>query len=517
MVLRLCYASIAAFWLSSAALAWDGVLRVSLEADIRGTNPGVKRDANTDTVMHHIVESLVAYREDLSVAPLLAESYRIGDGGRSYRFDLRRGVRFHNGAALTADIVKWNWQRYLHPQTRWRCRSWYDGTHPLGVEIVSIDTPDASSVVFHLRRPSASFLHLMANIQCPSAIVHPASVGADGQWIEPIGTGPYRLAQWRRGEYVELQRSDHYHTLSGSRDGLVGAKIARAERLRFVVVPEVSVAKAALLAGDLDIVPILPLTLYAELQALPGITLHVQGLLNWMVLLMQTGDPLLADVRIRQALAHAIDIDRLAAYSTAGLGRANTSAIPDASPYYSPQQARRLRPFDLPRARELMQGAGYDGRVITLQTSKKQQELFDNAIIIHAMLRRAGFNVKLEVIDWATLLNNYYAGNFQLLAFSFTARTEPFLNFLTFTGSKKQLASYQWDDPLAIDLLRATETAFEPARRQSLFDRLNARLQHSVPIIGLYNKRNVTATAAGVRGYGTWVAGKPRLWGVSVE
>ena len=102
---------------------------VTLSSDIRSTNPGVNRDANTDTVMMHIVEGLVAYREDGTPGLLLAESMEVSDDGLAYVFKLRDGLKFHNGAPVTSAEVVWSWRRYLDPATGWTCLSDFDGTN----------------------------------------------------------------------------------------------------------------------------------------------------------------------------------------------------------------------------------------------------------------------------------------------------------------------------------------------------------------------------------------------------
>jgi len=101
----------------AAAQKAADMLRVQINADLRSSNPGVNRDDNTDAVLLHVTEGLVALREDLSVGPLLASDVKVSDDGLTYTFTLRDGVRFHNGAALTSEDVVWNWKRYLAPQT----------------------------------------------------------------------------------------------------------------------------------------------------------------------------------------------------------------------------------------------------------------------------------------------------------------------------------------------------------------------------------------------------------------
>ena len=151
------------------ALAQQTPLRISLNADIRSTNPGVNRDDNTDAVVLHAVEGLVAYT-----------------------FKLRNGVKFHNGAPLTAEDVAWSWKRYTDPKTEWRCLSEFDGRGRSKVQ--AIETPDAQTVVFRLDKPDALFLATLARTDCGmTGIIHKDSVKADGSWDKPIGNFPFNL------------------------------------------------------------------------------------------------------------------------------------------------------------------------------------------------------------------------------------------------------------------------------------------------------------------------------------
>ena len=109
------------------AAAQGGMLRVPLTSDIRSTDPGTNRDDNTDAVVLHIVEGLVALREDTSIGSLLASKVDVSPDGLGYTFTLREGIKFHNGAPLTAEDVVWSWKRYLDPATGWRCLPEVDG------------------------------------------------------------------------------------------------------------------------------------------------------------------------------------------------------------------------------------------------------------------------------------------------------------------------------------------------------------------------------------------------------
>jgi peptide/nickel transport system substrate-binding protein len=118
---------------AQAALAQSSI-KVQLGADIRSTNPGVDRDGDTDAVVGHFVEGLVAYGENATVKPLLAESVSRSDDGLTYTFSLRHGVKFHNGEEMTSADVLWSWNRYMDPDTGWRCLPEFDGRKGFKVE-----------------------------------------------------------------------------------------------------------------------------------------------------------------------------------------------------------------------------------------------------------------------------------------------------------------------------------------------------------------------------------------------
>jgi peptide/nickel transport system substrate-binding protein len=508
---------VAALFAAAGAWAQDGkridLLTVALTSDVRSTNPGVGRDANSDIVLHHVVEGLVAFREDFTVVPMLAESWQVEDGGRTYRFKLREGVTFHNGARLTAAEVVWSWKRYLDPKTQWQCIRFFDGAQ--GPKVQSVEAADDRTVVFRLHEASGLFLIGMANIQCNAAILHPESVGVDGAWKAPIATGPYVIKDWQRGRQIELTRFDGYKPLPGPRDGMAGGKIALAERIRFLAIPDLSVMKTALLAGNIDVAPTISPNDIEEVKT-RRMQVVVQPTFGWQVLLLQTRDPLLADVRIRRAIAHAIDRTELASALSFGLAGPNPSAVPVASPYTGPAFAE-WPAYDVVAARRLLKEAGYAGQTLRIQTNSRPGGYFDAAVMVQAMLGAVGMKVELETLDWATQLANYGAGKFQMSSFIYSARLDPALGFSSLVGDKTKFPFLQWDDAEAVKLLDTAKISSDPAERRRLFEALHKRMIEAVPIIGVYNPVEISAAGPTVRGYRTWPAGNERFWGVWKE
>ncbi|PZV36388.1 ABC transporter substrate-binding protein [Mesorhizobium kowhaii] len=486
------------------------VLTLAIGGDISSSDPGVDRDSTSDTVLHHVIEGLVAYKEDLTVGPMLAKSWEISADGRTYTFKLRDSLKFHNGDAVTSADVAWSWSRYLDPKTKWQCTYRFDGS--FGSKVEQITTPDRVTVQFQLSEPDALFLANMANIQCLTAVLSKASLKADGSWDKPIGTGPYMFGKWEHNRYITLERFADYQSLPGERDGLAGGKHAYAKQLKFLVVPDASARKSALYTGEIDVVSDFGAADIEDAKA-RNTSVSVQSSMAWQMLLLQTEDPILADLRVRRAIAHALDIQQIANAATYGLATPNPSAVPTMSPYYGDKQT--IWPaYDPAAAAALLKEAGYSGQKLSIQTNKKFENMYSAAVVIQSMLQAVGINAELEVLDFAAQLDNYYSGKFQLMSFGMSARLDPAYSFETFMGAKKDDASNQWEDPDALMLLAAAKSESDPSKRQAIFDSLHARLAEQVPIIGLFNDPLVTAIGPKVRGYADWPAGKERLWGV---
>ncbi|WP_183317769.1 ABC transporter substrate-binding protein [Chelatococcus caeni] len=497
------------------ALAQTSVLRIALNADIRGTNPGVNRDDNTDAVVLHVVEGLVGYTENAGIAPLLAEGVAVSDDGLSYTFTLRQGVKFHNGAELTAQDVAWSWQRYMDPKTEWRCLSEFDGRGRAKVE--AVETPDAQTVVFRLNKPDALFLATLARTDCGMAgILHKDSLKADGSWDKPIGTGPFTFGEWRRGEFVRLAKFDAYaNPGEGKADGYVGSKRPLVDEVRFMVIPDSAAAKAALLRGDVDIVPDVANADVKELKANPDLSLSIAQNMGISTLLMQTRDPLLSNVKLRQAIAAALDTAEITKAVTEGLARHNNSIVPLPSAYHTPAHDMGYT-HDPTAAARLLQEAGYKGEPLVILTNKRYPQTFSSSVLIQAMLQAAGINATLEVLEWGTQLDRYNKGNYQLMAFPYSARLDPSLSYDSVMGSKEKQPRKVWDSPDAQALLEKSMVISDKAERQQIFDELHRRFLEEVPFVMLYNGVEASAFRKNVKGYEASVLSKPRAWEVTI-
>jgi peptide/nickel transport system substrate-binding protein len=493
----------------------ETLLRTRLNADIRSTDPGTNRDANTDGVMAHIVEGLVAFRDDTSIGPMLAESWAISNDGKIYTFHLRQGVKFHNGAVMTSDDVVWSLKRWLDPATQWRCLSEFGASGIARIE--KIEAPDAQTVAITLDQPTALFLPTLARPDCgQTAIIHRDSVGPDGKWIAPIGTGPFKLGEWKRGQYVDLVRFDGYAARSEPRTGYTGAKIAEVDRVRFNVIPDSSAAKAGLLSGSLDVINSVSIPDLDDLKARPDVQLSITPALGLTGILFQTRDPLLKDVRIRRAIALSLDTPQIVDAVMSGTAKPNNSALPIGSPFYGEVEAHGYTQ-DIAEAKKLLAQAGYHGQPIKMIANKRYSFVFDSAVLVQAMAQSVGINIEIEVLDWAAQLDRYNRGDYQSMAFVYSARLDPSLSFEMLTGPKATQPRKVWDNADAQRLLEQSMMIDDKGKRQALFDELHHRFIDDVPMIVLFNGSEIAALRNNVKGYAGWLFAEPRFWGVSVR
>ncbi|MEM8562530.1 MAG: ABC transporter substrate-binding protein [Pseudomonadota bacterium] len=498
-----------------AASAWSmssdsNEIRVAITSDIRSSYPGVNRVSFTDDVMIHVVEPLVAHRDDLSVAPLAAERIDVSDDLTQFRFTLRDGLRFHNGELATADDVVYSWQRILDPATGFQCLPFFDGS--TGAKVESVVAEDARTVLISLDQPSAVFLEQLAYVQCPVAVLHRDSWDSDGKWLAPVGTGPFQFLEWRKGRYVLLKRFSDYAPATGPASGLAGAKTAHVEYLRFLVIPDVMATTAALVSGQIDVVPLLAPVNALELRHNRRVVAMDHDGLSRRTLLLQTDDALLSDRSLRLALAHALDLEQFADVASFGLSPHNPSAIPTSDVMHTAAQSKTWS-YDPDLARQLLEAAGYNGEELVIITSRSEQAIFDLAMIAQAMWSRVGINVRIEVLDFGSLLTRYFDGDFQIAAFEFSPRLTAIMNMHTLIGDKTASPA-RWDDPRAHDLLQRASETVEPIKRQRLLDEIHHLLLAEAPTINVYNAPIIDVVSTRLEGYQPWAGANPRLWNV---
>ncbi|WP_078707216.1 ABC transporter substrate-binding protein [Consotaella salsifontis] len=352
-------------------------------------------------VLVNLYDGLVRFKPDsLDIEPALASRWDISPDGLTYTFHLRQGVRFHDGALLDAQAVKFTFERMLRPD-----HPFHDtGPFPFAYlfsAVARIDAPDPQTVIFHLKEPFAPFLSHLAH---PAGlIVSPEAVKKGGKTFarSPVGTGPFRFGEWRPGEALTLSRNNDYWD---------GAPLLVA--VEFRTVGDAAARAAALRSGNIDLAfdfdPDARRAFAKDraFQVFEAVKPHL-----WFLFLNTQEGPF-ADKRVRKAANLAIDKKTLVEDVLGG------SAVEAAGPI-SPSFTWALDgktapyPYDPDKARRLIREAGAEGRTVVLLAAEDGAGMLSPlamAKAIAADLQKVGLNVAIESASWTRFLSRVNPG-----------------------------------------------------------------------------------------------------------
>jgi peptide/nickel transport system substrate-binding protein len=376
-----------------------------IEASPTNLDPRVGLDAYSERIDSLIFDDLLDRDEHLNVRPALAERWDIPDP-LTYIFHLHHGVKFHDGRPLTSRDVKWTFDSLLQGKVH--------STKAAAYRFVDrVEAPDDFTVTFHLKEPFAALLWNLSD--GAMGIVPYGSL--DEITAKPVGSGPFRFVSAEPDKEVIVERSDDYWGLK--------AKLAR---VRFAVVPDTTTRALELRKGSADIVinalnPDMLLALAREpklqVERGPGTVLQY--------LAFNLRDPILRDVRVRQAIAYAIDRKPMVEYLWRGFVRPAASVLPPESWAYDPNV--ETYPYNPGKAREILDAAGYKAGTngvrfhLTMKTSTEEAPRL-LAAVLQQQLRDAGIELEIRTFEFATFFADVTRGAFQLYSLRWVGGNE---------------------------------------------------------------------------------------------
>jgi peptide/nickel transport system substrate-binding protein len=335
--------------------------------------------------------------QDLVLRPMLAESWSSDEKGLVWTFKLRRGVKFHSGAAMTADDVVASIDRLADPKNPSNALSVFAGVLSKG----GTRKVDDYAVAFHLDAPNGNFPYLVSSDNY-NAIILPASYAGDFE-KNFVGTGPFKLEKYTPKVGASFVRNDDYW----------GEKALPA-RLEFVFFDDVQPQIIALQAGEVDVVNQLPVLASVGLTTNPDITmLSIKSATHYQVHMRTDMEPF-KDPRVRRAIALAIDREKLVKGLRRGLATLGNDS-PFAPVYPSTDASVSQRAQDIAQAKELLAAAGWKtGTKITL-TTQRFQDIPEYAQLIQNAVRELGIEMDLNIIDPAAYYGDAVYGKSQWL------------------------------------------------------------------------------------------------------
>ena len=391
---------LAAISQSSAQPKKDSVtLAIALEPP--GLDPTAGAASSiAEIVLYNLFETLTKINADGSVSPLLAESWEVSPDLKTYTFRLRKGVRFHNGEPFNAEAVKFSFERAGGDKSTNKDKPTFA---KLATRVV-----DEHTVVVINQDIDPDFLFVLG--QATAVIVEPRSAATNA--TQPVGTGPYQLDNWRKGALVTLAAWPGFRAPQGIR--------IRRATFRFISDPAAQVA--SLLAGDVDVFPRVTPRSVSQFKNNPRFQVVVSSSRAKTILAINNGRKPLNDVRVRRAIAAAID--RKVIIDGAGDGY----GIPIGS-YYVPTafgyvDTTGINPYDVEKAKALLAEAGVKTPLQLTVTLPPTPYARQGGEVIAAQLAKIGIVARLQNVEWAQWLSGTYANkNYDLTLIS---HVEPF-------------------------------------------------------------------------------------------
>jgi peptide/nickel transport system substrate-binding protein len=345
----------------------------------------------------NIFEGLTRFGPDGSILPGLAHAWDLSDDGLTYTFHLREGVQFHDGAPFGAEDVVFSLDRA-------RAEDSTNAQKQLFAAIETVTAIDPLTVQVTLSQPQGAFLFNMA--WGDAVIMSPASVASNA--TNPVGTGAFRFVRWVQGDRLELERNPDYW---GEAPAL--------ERATFRFISDPSAAFAAMMAGDVDAFPNFPAPeSLAQFQADPRFNVIVGSTEGETILSMNHQNPALADIRVRQAISHAINRQDIIDGAMFGYGTPIGSHFAPHHPDYLDLTANS--PHDPDAARALLAEAGQEGLTLRLMLPPPTYARRGGEIVA-AQLREVGIATEITNLEWAQWLEQVFRGHdFDLTIISHT-------------------------------------------------------------------------------------------------
>jgi len=458
-----------------------GTLRFGLLSEPASLDPHVYSGDQTMVVKQVIYSTLVRFSDEGGVfVGDLATSWEALDP-ETFVFHLHPDAVFHNGDPVTAEDVRFSFERIIAPGST--------ATRHRDFQIISaIETPSDHEIVFHLSEPSAAFLGYIARPE--SAIVSKRFVeeGADLS-TEVLGSGPFVFDSYETGIALRVTRNESYYGDAPHLDAIT-----------FVPIPDEGARVNALLSGDVDVIHFIPWAAFAQIESNPSFTLYLHT--DAVLFLQYKADaPPFDDVRVREAIGYAINRDAVIRAAFLGYGTTITGGAIPADHVAHNADLEGTYTYDPDHARELLEEAGVIGQTITIDTYSLPFAV-RTAEVIQNNLEQVGLNAEIVVSEWPSFQEKTtQEQNFQARVYGAGWRV-PDLDFYTpFVGTGGEFAGPgHFSDPELDQLLATGRSTVDPEERYGIYHQIEERVLEESPMSFIAWRVNAWAASKAVHG-----------------
>ncbi len=486
-----------------------GVLRVGNLGEPPALDAHWTTASITETLTNHIYEGLYSLDASGRPIPMLAEGHTVSKDQLTYTFKLRQGIKFHNGKEMTADDV-------VASLTRWGKQSIYGKA--LFAQVAELRAVDKYAVQMQLKEKSAIVLVSLA-VPNNFGAIYPKEIAEkfppETKVTEYVGTGPFKLAEWKPDQYIRMVRFDDYKSRNEAPNGYGGGKTAYVDEIRWIPVPEVATRVAQVETGELEFADDLNLDAYDRLKKNAAVRAIISKPYFWLVAVFNKKEGLMTNQKLRQAWQAALDIEPImknVAGGHAEFYRMDSSLAPvEITAWHTTIPGLPWNEHNRDKAKRLLQEAGYKKEPIRFMTTQEYKWMYDFALLSKQQLEDVGFNIDLQVVDWATLVkrrNN--SKEYDVFTTGMGSFYDP-THHIYLTASWPGWTTDEDIQKLQQELARETD----PKKRMSLWEKQHRQFYEKVPVIrygDLFGLRAARTTVKGfndkterIRFYNVWL------------
>jgi len=460
-------------------------MTVAIGTDASTFDPHFCTDSATEVLNKNLYSNLVRFNAKMDIVPDLATKWEVSADGLTWTFDLRDGVKFHDGTAFNAEAVKTSFERVLDEKNGSPRRS-------VLAMIKSIEVVSPTKLRLTTSYPTGSLLQQLSHPV--GAIISPAAIAKYGKDLSrnPVGTGPFKLTEWKSGDKIVMEKNTGYF------DGA-----PQIGQLVWKIVPEDSARTMLIESGQADVVLRVPVADLERLRAKPDVSLLEGPTVMTMYVALNNARGPLKDVRVRQAINYAVDKESLAKNIVGGLGIVADAPISQSTWGYAKIGAY---PFDRAKAKELLKQAGYaKGLELELWTPVGRY-LMDRQVAenLQAQLAEVGITAKIRPWEFQALMSEVKKGQFDSVLLGWSPSTGdadqglyPVFHSSQFPpNSNRAFYSNAQVDKLLIDARQATD----PQTRLGLYRQAEKTIMDDAAWLFLYYPKQIVMTRANIKG-----------------
>ncbi|TFV58480.1 ABC transporter substrate-binding protein [Mycobacterium sp. PS03-16] len=428
-------------------------------------------------VLENVFDTLVEPDAKLEMRPALAERWETSPDQLVWTFHLRRGVTFHDGTPFTADDVVYSYRRIIDEQL-----TNVDKFSPV-TDVVAVDP---ATVRITVKQPTPNLLTNLGGFKGMS-IVSRANVESGRIGTHPVGTGPFSFAGARSGDSIVLTANPSYWGGPPQVSGVT---------FRFISEP--TTALSALQAGEIDWTDSIPPQRVAQLRDDESLRLAVTPSNDYWYLALNEARRPWNDVRVRQAIAYAIERDAIVTATSYGTAARNQLAIPEGNPWYTPYDRYS---YDVEKAKSLLAEANAAPQRLDMLVTSEYPETVTAAQIIADNLAPLGITVDIRTVDFATWLDEQNNGNFDMLMMGWLGNIDPDDFYYAQHHTDGTSNAQKFSDPEVDRLLDAGRVETDRQAREDIYARAATRIADQVSYIYLYNPSVIQAWTPALSGY----------------